>query len=57
MSIVDGTPKGDIFKFCLTKKFWLLKHFNNEHLLNKKSEFSSKCWHKHKPLVRSSEKG
>ena len=50
MSIVDGTPKGGICKLCFTKKFWLLKYFNNERLLNKKSEFISKSWHKHKPL-------
>ena len=39
MSIVHGTPKGGVCKLCLTEKFWLLKHFNDEHLLNKKSKF------------------
>ena len=38
MSIVHGTPKGGVCKLLLTEKVWLLKHFNNEHLLNKKSE-------------------
>ena len=49
-------PKGDVFKLCLTEKFWLLKHFNNKHLLNKKSEFTSKCRHENKLLLKSVEK-
>ena len=57
MSIVHGTPKGGICKLCLTEKFWLLKHFKDEHLLNKKSEFISKCRHENKLLVESVEKG
>ena len=57
MSIVHGTPKGGVCKLCLTEKFWLLKHFNDEHLLNKKSEFISKCRHENKLLVKSVEKG
>ena len=57
MSIVHGTPKGGVCKLCLTEKFWLLKHFNDEHLLNKKSEFISKCRHENKLLVKSVEMG
>ena len=57
MSIVHGTPKSGVCKLCLTEKFWLLKHFNDEHLLNKKSEFTSKCRHENKLLVKSIEKG
>ena len=37
MLIVHGTPKGGICKLCLTQIFWFLKHFNDEQLLNKKS--------------------
>ena len=29
MIIIYGTPKGGVFKLCLTGKFWLLKHFND----------------------------
>ena len=54
-SIVHGTPKSAVCNLCLTEKFWLLKHFNDEHLLNKKSEFISKCRHKNKLLVKSAE--
>ena len=36
---------------------WLLKYFNNEHLLSKKLEFISKCRHENKLLVKSVEKG
>ena len=57
MAIVHGTLKGSVYKLCLTEKFWLLKHFNDEHLLNKKSEFISKCRHENKLLVKSAEKG
>ena len=46
MPIVHGTLKGDISKVCLTEKLWLLKRLNDEHLLNKKSEFIIKCRHK-----------
>ena len=57
MSIVHGTPTGGVCKLCLTKKFWILKHFNDEQLLNEKSEFISKCRHENKLLVKSVEKG
>ena len=54
-SLVHGTPKGGVCKLCLTEKFWLLKHFNDEHLLNKKLKFISKCKHENKLLVKSVE--
>ena len=57
MPIVHGTPKGGVCKLCLTKKFWLLKHFSDKHLLNKKLEFISKRRHENKLLVKSAEKG
>ena len=50
-------PKMAFAKLYLTEKFWLLKHFNDKHLLNKKSEFISKCRHENKLLVKSVEKG
>ena len=56
VSIVHGTPKGGVCKLCLTEKFWLLKYFNNEHLLNKKLKFISKFRHQNKLLVKSVEK-
>ena len=56
MSIVHGTPKGGVCKLCLTENFWLLKHFNDKHLLNMKSKFISKCRHANKLLVKSAEK-
>ena len=56
MSIVHGITEGEVFKFCLTGKFWVRKHFNDENLLNKKSEFISKCRHENKLLVKPAEK-
>ena len=57
MSILHGTLKGGVCKLCLTEIFWILKHFNNKHLLNKKSQSISKCRHGNKLLVKSAEKG
>ena len=57
MSILHGTPKGGVCKLCLTEIFWILKHFNNKHLLNQKSQFISKCRHENKLLAKSAEKG
>ena len=57
MSIAHGIPNSGVCKLCLTEKFWLLKNFNDEHLLNKKSEFISTCRHENKLLVKSVEKG
>ena len=57
MSIVHGTPKGGVYKLCLTEKFWLQKHFNDENLLNKKLEFISKCRHENKTASEISRKG
>ena len=57
MSIVHGAPKGGVYRLCLTEKFWLLKRFNEKHLLNKKPEFISKCRNKNKLLMKSEEKG
>ena len=42
MPIVHGFPKDGVCKLYLTEKFLLSKHFNDRHLLNKKSEFLSK---------------
>ena len=53
MSIVYGTPKGGVCKLCLCDKFWLLKYFVNEHLLNEKLKFISKCRYENKLLVKS----
>ena len=50
MSIVHATPKEGAYELCLTEKLWLLKHFNDKHLL--KSEFISKCRHENKLLVK-----
>ena len=36
MSVVYGTPKGSVYKICITEKFWLLIWWksNNEHLMS-----------------------
>ena len=57
MSVVNCRPRGGVFRLCLTEKLWLLKHFNDVNLLNKKSEFISKCRRENKLLIKSAEKG
>ena len=57
MSVVNCRPRGGVCRLCLTEKLWLLKHFNDVNLLNKKSEFISKCRHENKLLIKSAEKG
>ena len=56
MSVVNYHPRGGVCRLCLTEKLWLLKHFNDVNLLNKKSEFISICRHKKKLLIKSAEK-
>ena len=53
MSVINCRPKGGVCRLGLTEKLWLLKHFNNVNLLNKKSEFISKCRHENKLLIKS----
>ena len=56
MFVVNCRPRGGVCRSCLTKKLWLLKHFSDVNLLNKKSEFISKCRHKNKLLIKLAEK-
>ena len=57
MSVVNCRPIGGVCRLCLTENLWLLKHFDNVNLLNKRSEFISKCRHENKLLTKSAEKG
>ena len=47
--------RGGVCRLCLTEKFQLLKHFNDVNLLNKKSEFLSKCRLENKLIIKSAE--
>ena len=53
LSQVKGMTKRDYCSLCLTGKLWLLHYFDDIHLLNKKSEFISKCRHETKLLISS----
>ena len=57
MSLVNCRPGGGVCRLCLTAKLWILKHFNDVNLLNKKLEFISKCRQENKLLIKSAEKG
>ena len=57
MSVVNHLPRGGVCRLWFTENLWLLKHFNDVNLLNKKSEFISKCRHENKLLKKSAEKG
>ena len=39
------------YKLCLMEKYWIVKHFDNPNLLNKKSELASKCRYQNKTLL------
>ena len=43
MFVVNCRLRVGVCRSCLTEALWLLKHFNGFILLNKKSEFISKC--------------
>ena len=53
LSHVKGMTKRRCCSLCLTEKLWLLYYFDDMHLLNKKSEFISKCRHETKLLISS----
>ena len=53
LSHVKGMTKRGYCSLCLTEKLWLLHYFDDMHLLNKKSEFISKCRHETKLLISS----
>ena len=53
LSHLKGMTKRDYCSLCLTAKLWLLHYFDDMRLLNKKSEFISKCQHETKLLVSS----
>ena len=38
-------------KLCLMEKYWIIKHFDDPNLLNKKSEMINKCRHQNKILL------
>ena len=53
LSRVKGMTKRGDCSLRLTKKLWLLHYFDDIHLLDKKSEFISKCRHETKLLISS----
>ena len=57
MSVVNFRPREDFCRLCLTEELWLLKHFSDVNLLNKKSEFISKCRHENELQIKWAEKG
>ena len=50
---VKGMTNRGYCSLCLTEKLWLLHYFDDMHLLNKKSEFISRCRHETKLLISS----
>ena len=48
---VYGTPKRNFCRSCLKEKLLIIKFPNQDILLNKRSEFISKCRHENKNLI------
>ena len=51
LSRVKGMTKRSYCSLCITEKLSLLHYFDDMHLLNKKSEFISKCQNETKLLI------
>ena len=56
MSVVNCRPRRGVCRLCLTETLWLLKHFNDVNLLNKKSKFISKCRYENKLVIKLAKK-
>ena len=50
---VNGKVKSDFCKLCLTEKYFILNALGDNKLLNRKSEFISKCRHQNKLFLSS----
>ena len=48
---VYGNPKNNFCRLCLKEKLLIIKFPNQNILLNKRSEFISKCRHENKLLI------
>ena len=56
MSVINCRSRGGVGRLCLAEKLWLLKHFNDVNLLNKKSKFISKCRYENKLVIKLAKK-
>ena len=56
MSVVNCRPRRGVCRLRLTETLWLLKHFNDVNLLNKKSKFISKCRYENKLVIKLAKK-
>ena len=50
---VYGRTKINFCTLCLAEKLYLIEHFNDNRLLNKRNEFISGCGHQVKLLLKS----
>ena len=50
--MVYGKPRFNYCKLCLMEKLYINNSIADERLLNKKSEFVSKCRHQNKLLTK-----
>ena len=51
--VIHGKIRSDCCKLCLTEKYFFLNALGDERLLNKRSEFISKCRHQSKLLLKN----
>ena len=52
-AVIRCAVRIDCCKLCLTEKLFIIKSFDNNQLLNKKSELVNTCRHKNKLLLKS----
>ena len=55
-AVIKCATRTDCCKLCLTEKLFIIKSFDNNQLLNKKSELVNTCRHKNKLLLKKIEK-
>ena len=51
------SPGNKRCELCLTEKFYIIKNLGNQNLLNKKTEFISKCRHQNKYIIGNFREG
>ena len=56
LSKVHGEPRNKCCKLCLMEKYFIISQIDNNNLLNKRSEFITKCRHINKFLLNNVKK-
>ena len=53
IKVINSNIKSDFCKLCLFEKYYILKALGDERVLNRRSEFISKCRHQNKLVLKN----